>query len=123
MADQIEKICPFCQGIFLDSEIKRHIAMEHLGKPKALGTLDNNAEIQEEKKKKTEQLKPCPLPKEKHLKCSYCQENFYSQASLTRHHNIFHRGSPYDNGFSSGSENQGFVQQLQVTNDVPEIEA
>ena len=60
MADQVEKICPFCQGIYLGSEIKRHISVEHLGIPKALQSKQqNNAEIQEEKKdlKKTEHSK------------------------------------------------------------------
>ena len=131
MADQVEKICPFCQGIYLGSEIKRHISVEHLGIPKALQSKQqNNAEIQEEKKdlKKTEHSKQITG----FLKCSHCQKDFSNQASLTRHHNIFHHGismqnvwnhgSPHDSGFSS-ADYQGFVQQLQIqmNNAVPEI--
>ena len=44
--DQVEKICPFCQGIYLGSEIKSHILTEHLGKPETVEVQINPEDIE-----------------------------------------------------------------------------
>ena len=66
--DSIEKICPFCEGIFGISEIKDHIGIEHLGMQAGDFIEETSSQF----------------------KCEHCPTSFISELSLQRHVKFSH---------------------------------
>ena len=73
----MEKICPFCEGIFDQELIKEHIGIEHLGmETGAFQPVEVSASNGE--------------TKEDSFVCKECKEKFTSESDLKIHQNIAH---------------------------------